>query len=469
MDSAPTIAVAPKLGEWVSGLNLADIPQDVVRHIKICLLDSLGCGLFGAAQPWGVFAANVAVTMSGGGASSLFARHEKVSPADAALANGTAIHGFELDDAHVSSSYHPGAVTVPAVLAAAEARDASGADVLVALVAGYEVGIRMGICAGVSHSTSGFHVTGTVGTFGAAAAAARLLKLSPSQAAHALGIGGTQAAGLYSARTGAMTKRFHAGRASQSGTLAAFLAEQGFTGSLDVVEAPFGGFMSTMQGQFDPETILENLGVQWEAARVGLKPYASCASSHTIVDSVCDLRRRGLTADSLARLTIRMSKKGQVNVGWPYQPGEVIAAQMNGYYIAAVTLLDGDAFIEQFAEARMADPKIIELLPRIEIVHDPELDRGGASKRHAVRVDATLRNGQTMSAYVEQRRGSVDHPLSVTETEQKFGRLASGSLLESDAEEVMRLVQRIENEPGVKALMSLLTRSSARKSQALRD
>src|SRR6185295_19119964 len=155
------------------------------------------------------------------GVSSLFIRTEKVSPADAALANGTAIHGFELDDAHVSSSHHPGAVTVPAVLAVAEARGASSADVLVALAAGYEVGLRLGVCAGVSHSTSGLHVTGTVGAFGAAAGAARALKLSPDQTAHALGIGGTQAAGLYSARTGAMTKRFHAGRASQSGVVGA--------------------------------------------------------------------------------------------------------------------------------------------------------------------------------------------------------------------------------------------------------
>src|SRR5205807_1998476 len=217
--------------------------------------------------------------------------------------NGTAIHGFELDDAHVSSSLHPGAVTVPASLAVAEAVGAAGADVLVALAAGYEVGLRVGICAGVSHSTSGYHVTGTVGTFGAAAAAARLLRLSPEQSAHALGIGGTQAAGLYSARTGAMTKRFHAGRASQSGVIAA----------------------------------------------------------------------------NLAQLTIRMSKKGQLNVCWPYEPGEVISAQMNGYYIAAVTLLDGDAFIEQFAKDRLADRNILDLVPRIEITHDPKLDAGGAA------------------------------------------------------------------------------------------
>jgi aconitate decarboxylase len=464
MDANATTAVTPALGQWVSGLALDDLPQDVIAHLKTCLLDSLGCGLFGAAQPWGVIAGNVAVAMSGGGASSLFARAETVSPTDAALANGTAIHGFELDDAHVSSSLHPGAVAVPAAIAVAETRDASGADLLVALAAGYEVGIRVGICAGVSHSTSGYHVTGTAGTFGAAAGAARLLRLSPSQTAHALGIGGTQASGLYSARTGAMTKRFHAGRASQSGTMAAFLAEQGFTGSLEVVEAPFGGFMSTMHGQFGAETILKDLGKHWEIRNVGLKPYAACASSHTIIDSVLDLRQRGLTARNLARLSIRMSKKGQLNVDWPYQPGEVISAQMNGYYIAAVTLLDSDAFIDQFAPWRLADPEVLKLLPKIDIVHDPELDLGGAAKRHAVHVDATLNDGRRMSAYAEQRRGSAEHPLSSADVEKKFSRLAATSLSEPDTSEVMNLVQRIEREPGVRRLTALLAQNTARKS-----
>jgi aconitate decarboxylase len=460
MDADTTIAVTPALGAWASGLLLDTVPQDVVTHLKTCLLDSLGCGLFGATQPWGAIASDVAVAMSRGGTSSLFARAEKVSAGDAALANGTAIHGFELDDAHVSSSLHPGAVTVPAVLAVAEAFGGSGADFLAALAAGYEIGLRIGICAGVSHSTSGYHVTGTVGSVGAAAAAARLMNLNAAQTAHALGIGGTQAAGLYSARTGAMTKRFHAGRASQSGVIAAYLAQRGFTGSLDVLEAPFGGFMSTLRGQSDPATILRGLGLDWETARVGLKPYAACASSHTIVDGILELRRQGLTAENLCRLTVRMSKKGCLNIGWPYEPGEVISAQMNGYYIAAVTLLDGDAFIEQFARDRLADSEILWLMPRIDIVHDPKLDIGGATKRHAVEIDATLHSGEPLSVYVEQRRGSATHPLGLAEIDKKFRRLASTLLSEAKISELADVVSRLDREPDLRRFTSLLAQGS---------
>src|SRR5258707_9252011 len=210
MDATHTpISVTQRLGQWVSELTLEAVPADVVAHLKLCLLDSIGCGLYGAAQRWGKIAGDVVVGFSGGGVSSLFGRAEKVSPPDAALANGTAVHGFEIDDAHVASSHHPGAVTLPAALAVAEAKTATGAEFLTALAAGYEVGLRVGVCAGVTHSTGGYQVTGTVGAIGAAAAAARVLRLPPLRSAHALSIGATQAAGLFSARAGAVTKAFH--------------------------------------------------------------------------------------------------------------------------------------------------------------------------------------------------------------------------------------------------------------------
>jgi aconitate decarboxylase len=458
MDTKPaSVAVTPRIGQWVSGLRLAAVPADVVAHLKLCMLDSIGCGLYGAAQRWGRIVGDVAITFSRGGPSSLFGRRDTASPLDAALANGTAIHGFEIDDAHVSSSLHPGAVALPASLAAAEAKGASGAELLTGLAAGYEIGLRVGVCAGVSHSTSGYHVTGTVGAIGAAAAAARTLRLSPEQTAHALGIGATQAAGLYAARMGAMTKRFHAGRASQSGVLAAFLAEQGFTGSLDAIEAPFGGFMSTLHGQSDPATILSDLGERWETARVGLKAYAACASAHTTIDGVLELRRRGLSTDNLQHLTIRMSKKGHLNIGWPYKPGEVITAQMNGYYAAAVTLIDGDAFIDQYEIARLADPRILALMPHIDIVHDPDLDRGGAAKRHSVKIEAKRKDGSALSTTVEQRRGSAEHPLAVDEVERKVHRLASVALSPAAINELIGLIGTIEYEPNLKRLTDLIS------------
>jgi len=456
MDAAPS-PVTPQLGQWVSGLRLGAIPADVLAHLRLCLLDSLGCGLFGAMQPWGKIVGDVATHLSGGGTASLLARSERASPADAALANGTAIHGFEIDDAHVTSSLHPGAVSLPACLALAEQHGASGGEFLAALAAGYEAGLRVGVCAGIAHSTSGFHVTGTVGAVGAAAAAARLLRLAPLQSAHALGIGATQAGGLYAARTGAMTKRFHAGRAAQSGVLAALLAQRGFTGSLDALEAPFGGFMSTLHGQHDTASILADLGTRWETARVGLKAYAACASAHTTIDGVLALRRRGLSPDNLDRMTVRMSRKGHLNIAFPYRPGEVITAQMNGFYAAAVTLLDGEAFIDQYAETRLADPRILALIPRIDIRHDPELDRGGAAKRHTVTIEAVRRDGSALSTTVEQRRGSADHPLSRAEVEGKFRRIAAVALRPAAIDELIGFVDTIERQPDVRRLAALIT------------
>jgi aconitate decarboxylase len=450
------VGVTTTLATWASELTLAAVPAEVIAYLKTCLLDSIGCGLFGALQPWGRAVSDVAVDLSGGGVASLFGRREKVSPADAALANGTAIHGFELDDAHVASSLHPGSVALPASLATAEVEGASGVQFLTALVVGYEVGLRLGVCAGVAHSTSGYHVTGTVGAVGGAAAAARVLSLSPLQFAHALGIGATQAAGLYVARLGAMTKRLHAGRAAQSGVLSAYLAQRGFTGGLEALEAPFGGFLSTLRGQFDAATMLNELGERWETALVGLKPYAACASAHTTIDGVLELRSHGLSAENLERLTVWTSRKGHLNIGWPYRPGEVITAQMNGSYAAAVALIDGDAFIDQFNESRLSDPAILALMPRISFLHDPDLDRGGATKRHAVRIEALRRDGRVLSTEVEQRRGSADHPLGVAEVEQKFRRLAAVVLSPRDTEEVMGLVATIEREGHLERLVGLI-------------
>jgi 2-methylcitrate dehydratase PrpD len=450
------VPVTTELGRWASELSFSDVPASVISHMKTCILDGIGCALYGAEQPWGKIASDVAMISSGGRGVSLIGHAQTVNPMDAALANGTALHGFEIDDIHVSSSYHPASVTIPAALAVVEDRSLSGQTLLCALIAGYEVGIRVGICAGVTHSTSGFHVTGTVGPIGSAAAVARALGLDPRRAMHAIAVGATQASGLYSARMGAMAKRFHAGRASQSGVLAGMLAEKGFTGSTVALEAPFGGFMSAFHGQFEPSTILSNLGSEWETARVGFKVYAACASAHTTVDAIQEMIEQGLSAENMEQLTIWMTKKGHTNVGWDYVPAGIVSAQMNGYYTAAVKLLDGDAFIDQYREDRLDDPRILELIRRIRILHDPELDAGGAAKRHTVRVEARLRDGRTLQAIVQNRLGSAERPISRSNIEKKFRQLTRGRLNEGVADEIIGIVDDLENETTIKRLMRLV-------------
>jgi aconitate decarboxylase len=444
------------LAEWASALTLNDIPVGVQAHAKLCLLDGLACGLYGSQLEWGRIAADVAVEMAPNGTAGLWGHQARVGAGAAALANGTALHGFEIDDVHVRAMLHPAAVVLPAVLALAETETMSGAALLTAIVAGYEVGIRTGICAGIPHGARGFHATGTVGCVAAAAGAANLLGLDPGQSANAIGIGATQAAGLYCARAGAMTKRFHAGHAAQAGVIAGLMARRGFTGSQDVLEVPFGGFMSTLTENADLSQLTEGLGQTWETELVGFKIHAACASAHTIIDGLDVLMQRGLNAGNLNHLTIHMTGKAARNVGWAYKPGGVVAAQMNGYYAAASKLRDGQVFAEQYRAEKLADPATLAMIERMRIVHDPALDAGGTAKRHASRVEAVLSSGEMLSVFTEQRRGSSHRPLTQDEIVAKY-RLLTEKILGTNAiEDLLRVVLSIETLPDMTALTRLL-------------
>ncbi len=454
--------VTARLSRWISSLQRSDIPASAWAHAKLCLIDGLGCALFGSQQPWGRIAAETAMDLSPNGGASLLGHNARCGVDAAAMVNGTATHGFELDDIHLRAMLHPGAVTIPAAFALAEAYDKTPSDFLTAVIAGYEVGLRIGIAVGIGHGLRGHHTTGTVGTLAAAAAGANLLGLSAEQSSDALGIAATQAAGLHGARTGAMSKRFHAGRAAQSGILAAVLAQRGFTGSRTALEQPFGGFFSTLCDNVDTQAVCAELGDRWEIMEVGFKAYASCGSTHTTVDAIDRLMQRGLTADDLKELRVFMSRKAVSNVGWKYVPAGVVAAQMNAYYTSAVKLLDGDVFIEQFAEARLADPHVMALIERIRIAHDPALDAGGAGSRHAVRVEAELNDGRIWTENVDQRRGSSRYPLTRADIERKFRGLASVVLSPASVEKILELVDRLDELEDMEPLAALLRGGKSR-------
>lgn len=448
--------VTAQLAAWIAKLDRDDIPEAAWSHAKLCLLDALGCALFGSQQQWGRIAADTAIDLSPGGRASVWGRDARCGVDAAAMANGTATHGFELDDLHLRASMHPGAVTIPAAFAVAEAYDKTPTEFLTAVVAGYEVGLRIAIAIGLPHGLRGHHTTGTVGTLAAAATVANLLGLSADAAADALGIAATQAAALHGARTGAMSKRFHAGRAAQSGVIAAALAKRGFTGSRTGLEQSFGGFFSTLCDAVDLPATTAELGERWEIRDVGFKAYASCGSTHTSIDALDQLMRQGVTADGLKQLRIYLSKKGVSNVGWKYVPGGVVAAQMNCFYTSAVKLLDGDVFVEQFDESRLADPQVMSLIERIRIGHEPSFDAGGAASRHKVRVEAELKDGTVRSVSVEQRRGSARFPLSREEIVRKFFGLSKAAIPQSSAERIVELVDGIDGVHSMQPLAALM-------------
>ena len=448
MSASPAVYDGPPitdiLAQWISGKDPASLSPSLSDHLKLAILDTLGCGLFGSTQTWSRIAAEAAQEMAGG-SCLILGSSLKAGPAAAAMVNGTAIHGFELDDVHLTGQIHPGSVVLPAALALAQTRKLSPARLLEAVAAGYEVGIRIGASAGKGHGLTGYHPTGTIGCVAAAAAAARMLGLDDERTASALALGATQASGLYSTRTGGMAKRFHAGHAASAGVTAALLAERGFTGASGVLETHFGGFLSTLRCDGDPAVITHKLGQDWLSAGVGFKIFSTCASAQTIVQGMQQLRERGLVASHLHHLKIRLGKIALSNVGWPYKPADVVAAQMNASYAAAVTLLDGDASVEQFSENRLADPAVLEIASRISFELDEDIENGGLSLRHASRLIATLNNGSSLETYNAQRPGGPGNEIPPERIMTKFRTLAGPVIGHNRADRLIELVTRLDH------------------------
>jgi len=301
------------LAQFISGLKYEAIPSEVRERLKLLILDALGCALYGAELEWCRILRRTVADKDD--SCAIWGTKERMSAPHAALVNGTQVQSFELDDVHRAGVLHVGAVVLPALLAVAELkRNLSGREFLAAAAAGYETGPRVGLCMGPEHIGQGWHSGATVGVFAAGAAAARGLKLDAEKTVHALGISGTQSAGLMAAQYGAMVKRMHAGRSSQSGLYGGLLAEQGFTGIENVFEAEYGGFATTFSrstDRFRLQELTAGLGTTWQTMGVALKFYSCVASNHTSLDAVRDMRReRPFAADQVK--AIRAAGRAQV-------------------------------------------------------------------------------------------------------------------------------------------------------------
>ncbi|MGD0555733.1 MAG: MmgE/PrpD family protein [Streptosporangiaceae bacterium] len=447
------------LAEFVSSLSIDDVPKDVREHAKLDILDTLGCALFGQSLP---IARTLEAAFRPGddnGTASVWGSDWRTSPATAAFVNGTLVHSYELDDLHHVAILHPGGTTLPAITAVAELENkATGADLLVAHVAGLEASSRVGLAVGVPLLTRGWHNNGVLGVFGAASGAARLLKLSQRQTQNAIGIAGSLASGLMAAQYGAMIKRGHAGNAAQVGVRAGLLAQRDFTGIEAIFEEPYGGFLSTFADDYIIDEIDKDLGTRWETVNVGFKPFSSCGSTHSTVNTVLNLKNEhGFQAEDVKQIKVDSSTATRDHVGWQYVPDQVITAQMNLAYASSVAIIDGECFVDQFALDRLRDPRILDLASKFEVHADPEIDAGGRSHRHEVRVAIDLTDGRTINGYADAAPGSASYPLSPEAIRAKFRNLASRHIGDAKTAELLDVIGDLENLDDLNPLWNALT------------
>lgn len=446
------------LAAFASQLKFDDLPKEVVERIKLSVLDSMGCCLFGATLPWTRKVADLAMAEGARPVASLMGMGKKTSVSLAALVNGTAGHAFELDDIHKESIVHIGSLATPVAFAFAEEKNGTpGRDVVTGMTAGYEVGARVGNAATMSLFFRGFHPQGTSGAFAAAATAGRMLRLDPSQFQHALGIVGSQAGGLMAAQEGAMVKRFHSGRAAQSGVYSALLAKSGFTGIPDVLEAAYGGYLTCYSDEPNAARLTAGLGSTWETLNVGYKPHASVTSIHTALDGLAEImRENGVKADEIDRVEAGLSPMTHVHCAWEYRAQGVTAAQMNLFFGLAVIALDGMAFTEQYREGRLHDPRIFDFIKRSSAYVDPEIEAMGAPFRHAARMKVTTKSGRSYEKLLLDRRGSPENPLKPEDIEYKFRHVVSPCLSKPDIERAIKLVATLDQLPSTSELMAIV-------------
>jgi aconitate decarboxylase len=451
-----------RIAEFVSGLRYENILAEVRERLKLLILDALGCAIYGAHLEWCRILRETLEQLDKTRDTSIWGTDRRLSSVHAALVNGTQVQSFELDDVHREGILHVGAVALPALIAVAQTHaQLSGRDFVTAAVAGYEIGPRVGLCMGPQHIGQGWHSGATVGVFSAAAAAARGLALDTETTVHALGVAGTQSSGLMAAQYGAMVKRMHAGRAAQSGLYAALLAQRGFTGIVDVFEAPYGGFCTTFscsQDRFDLTALTAGLGERYETMRVSLKFYACVGSNHTTLDALADIRKRHpFTAADIERIVAHASQVTVDHAGWPYRPEGLTAAQLNLPFCAATLILTGDAFVDEFTPDCVNDRARIELARRVQVIHDSSITARGAAHRHHVRVEVYFRDGSVERETRDAPRGSEQRFADTAQIVEKFRKLTRAVMAEDRQNALIDAVLRLDELPDSRAMIDLLS------------
>ncbi len=422
--------VTRTLARYIVQSKFSDIPEPVRHEAARALLNWCGCAI-GASRHETVENALAAVLpFAGAPQAGLLGRSERVDTLHAALINGISSHVFDFDDTHVVA-IHPSAPVLPAVLALAEWKGISGAELIHAFVVGVEAECRIGLSVFPEHYMVGWHITGTAGVFGAAAAAGKLLGLNEQQMVWALGIAATQSSGLRE-MFGSMCKSLHPGRAAQSGLTAALLASKNYTSSDQGIEAP-RGFAHVLSTKFDESIITAEWGQRFELMSNMYKPYACGLVVHGTIDGCIQLRNEhGLTPEMIERVDLKVSTI-VFELTAKENPQTGLEGKFSVFHAAAVALIYGVAGEAQFSDDCVQNPQVIALRRKVHIEADSSI---GRVQSH---VFIKLKDGRTLERRVEHALGTLERPMSDADLEAKFRGLTAGILTDQQSSEVIRL------------------------------
>lgn len=404
--------VTLKLADYLSDAAADALPADVRREAARTFLNWLGCAV-GGSQHAAVEIAIAAVSpFAGRPQAAILGRRERLDILHAALVNGISSHVFDFDDTHLRTVIHPAGPVASALLAFAEYRKVSGRDFMNALVLGIETECRIGNAVFPAHYDIGWHITGSTGVFGAAAAIGKLLQLDAQRMAAALGLAATQPVGLRE-MFGSMTKSFHPGRAAQNGMTAALLAEKGYTSSDRAIEAK-RGWAHVTSTQQDWGAIVDGLGASYEILLNSYKPFACGIVIHPAIDGCIQLRNaHGLQADQISAITLDVHPLVLELTG-KKTPKTGLDGKFSVYHSVAVAIIDGAAGEPQYSDEAVHSGKTIALREKVSARIDPSLGSDAA------RITITLSDGSKLSKFVEHAIGSVARPMSDQELEAKF-------------------------------------------------
>ncbi len=424
------------LARFVAESRWSDIPPAMRHEAKRALLNWMGCALGGCRDDTVERALAAFDPFSGPRTASLIGRREKIDALHAALLNGISSNILDYDDTHLRTVMHPTVPVAAALCALAEHRPVTGAQFIQAFVLGIEVGCRVGNAVSPWHYAHGWHISSTCGVFGAAAGAAKLLKLNTQQTAWALGVAATQASGVRE-MMGGMGKSFNLGHAARSGLVAALMAERNFTSSERVLEAP-RGFAHVLGHEPQLDELTRGLGETWELAANAYKPYPCGIVLHAAIDACLQLRTEGgFAAEGVASVAVRMNPLA-LEITGRAAPTSGLEGKLSVAHVVAAALVHGAAGVAQFTDYCVREPAMVALRSTVSTQADASCDTAAAH------VEIVLRDGRHLARHIPHATGSLEKPMTDADIEKKFHELAASSRSQCHAWDVIEIAWSLE-------------------------